>query len=354
MKLLGWMHRKLRQNYNEPTKNFTIGNPSTCFSGQVFFDGNKYHMETAHTYSRSGHPNKAETVFQEESSEPFAFLAIGTFGSELMDTDPPTPTFFMPFETVTTNEQMEIEENYPKLINYELEKFLEAEAEEIGDDSPKRSSLASIITICNEGIEGADSEAYANAVAFPLQNSLLGSSIHELAWIRVEPDKEKASFEEGFKKNKIVDDDPKGKSEGSEKRAKGNYLKHFIKMMMKKLHSTSKDSSVSSIDATKSTSLKKKLPKGLKIFHKKVHPEGLITEKQFKLENDMAKNISREHEGGHQIEKDNGKRSSQRANIKQHEQNAMKLSSNGLSKGASMVNREHWIRTDTEYLVLEL
>ncbi|KAL2529209.1 hypothetical protein Fot_21810 [Forsythia ovata] len=310
-------------------------------AGRVFFD------VPNDTYSSSWQPNNVKTVSQEASSEPFAFLAIGTFGSELMDADPPTPTFPMPFENVTTNEQTEIRESDLRLINYELEKFLEVEAEEIGNDSSQRNSLASIITISNEGIEDADSEVCANTVAFPLQNSLFGSSILELAGISVEPDKEKASFEELFKKNKIVDDDSKGKCKESEKRTRGNYITHFMKKMMNKLHSTSKTSSVSSSGDT--CSITRKLPKGLKVFHKKVHPEGLTTEKQFKLQKGMAKNIAHKHEGDHQIEKDNGKkRSSQTANIKQYEQNAMKLSSNGISKCASTENNEYWIRTDAD------
>ncbi|CAA3008712.1 Hypothetical predicted protein, partial [Olea europaea subsp. europaea] len=327
-------------------------NCSTCFSGKMFFDEQKYYVEPTDTFSASWQPKKVETVFQEESSEPFAFLAIGTFGTELRDTEPPTPTFPMPFEK-TTNEQKETRENDLELINYELEKFLEVEAEDTGNYSSPRSSLASIITICKEGIEGADSEA-TNMVAFPLQNSLFGSSI-QLARVRIQP-VEKASFDEIFKKNKIVDDDSNWKHEGSEKQAKGNCVTHFMKKMIKKLHSTSKRSTASfSGDATECCSITRKLPKGLKVFNRKVHHEGLITEKQFKLQKGMAKNIAQEHENDHWLEKDNGKRKpSQTANIKQYEQNVMNRSPNGIDKGASTVNSEHWIRTDADYLVLEL
>lgn len=61
------------------------------------------------------------------------FLMIGTLGLEQILTEPSTPTFPMPFEKIT-EDNAEVTENELKFINDELEKFLEAEAKEVGDE----------------------------------------------------------------------------------------------------------------------------------------------------------------------------------------------------------------------------
>ncbi|KAL0377274.1 UNVERIFIED_CONTAM: hypothetical protein Sradi_3032900 [Sesamum radiatum] len=142
MKFLGWMHRKLMQNSTEPMKNSKTGAHSTCLPGQTLFDDQNYHVEPTNNLPHSNinspkssqrfKPNTVEVLFQEESFEHFDFLAIGTFGRELLNTDPPTPTLPMPNEALTN--QQEITEYDLQLINYELEKFLEAEEKEIAND----------------------------------------------------------------------------------------------------------------------------------------------------------------------------------------------------------------------------
>lgn len=106
---------------------------------------------------------------------------------ELLNTDPPTQRFTVPCMNLN-NEETEITNNDLEFINYELEKFLEAEAEEIANDSSE-SSQASIITLSNKQIEGADSEG-TNTVPCPLQNYRFGSLI-EPAGTGVEAKKEK-------------------------------------------------------------------------------------------------------------------------------------------------------------------
>ncbi|KAL2552584.1 hypothetical protein Fot_06203 [Forsythia ovata] len=327
------------------------GIPSSCLSVQAFSDEH-YYLDPTKTFSHSNtkcqkfsnkiEAEKSEVDFQEDSFDPFGFLAIGTFGMELLNTDPPTPRFPVPCMNLT-NEQTEITNNDLELINYELEKFLEAEAIEIANDSSERSSQASIITLSNKQTEGADSEG-TNTVPCPLQNYLFGSLI-ELAGTGVEAKKEKTSLGELFKRN-VHHEDPSRKCEGPEKEARGRYVTRFMKKVVKNFHSTSSSTVSSKGDAAESISIKRKLSKALKVFCTKVYPEEMTAKQFMKLQKGKIKNIS--HEGGYQIEGGNkNKKLAQAANIK-NEKNTMKLFSNGVGKNTSSVNREHWIKTDTD------
>ncbi|GER38906.1 pentatricopeptide repeat (PPR) superfamily protein [Striga asiatica] len=181
MKFLGWMHRKLMHNGTEPNKKSTLGNVSACYSVHALFDEQKGYKEPTKTMTYPDirckkssdifESNKGEMIFQEESFESFDFLAIGTFGMELLHTDPPTPKLATPHEN-WTDPQKKITENDLKLINYELEKFLEAEEKEIAHDTSARSSQASIITLSHATTEGLASESQMYTMACPLQNYL--------------------------------------------------------------------------------------------------------------------------------------------------------------------------------------
>ncbi|KAL8538464.1 hypothetical protein ACS0TY_000462 [Phlomoides rotata] len=267
MAFLGWMHRKLMHNSTEPMKNSALGKP--CLSVQTLFEEQNYYVEPTKPLTRSNtnyqkpsnrfETNKGDENFQDGTFEPFEFLAIGTFGMELLNTDPPTPTLAVPHES-WTNQQMEITENDIMLINHELEKFLEAEERETVDDTSGRSSQASIITLSNKPIEGADSEGQTNFVACPLQNYLFANSIG-VAGPNKEKKKEKTSLEELFKRTNITHDDPTRKSAGAEQPRKGN-VAHFMKKVVKKFHSSSHSSTTfSKKEDTVSIPMKKKLSK---------------------------------------------------------------------------------------------
>ncbi|KAK6155371.1 hypothetical protein DH2020_009619 [Rehmannia glutinosa] len=263
---------------------------------------------------------------------------------ELLNTDPPTPTLTIPFEELT-NQQTEITEKDLKLINYELEKFIEAEENEPASDTSGRSSQASIITLSNKPTEGADSEGHMYTVACPLQNYLFATSI-ELTETDKEVKKEKTSLEDLFKRNNTDHDDQIRKCEGATQPRKRN-VAHFMKKVVKKFHCSSSSSTASSKnDAAVSISIKKKLSKALKMFHRKVHPEEM-TEKQFvKLQKGEKKGIS--HEDACQIGGDNENKMVGQAGSKKSEKNTRKVSPEGTYKGASTINGGHWIKTDSD------
>ncbi|KAL3526195.1 hypothetical protein ACH5RR_014567 [Cinchona calisaya] len=366
-KLLGWMHRKLRQNSTGLVMNFITGNPSTCYSARKSFDEQLYHAEPTYSFAQSIQPNRKfqrfsnetkengiKEVFTEESSdEPFhGFLAIGTLGSESLNTEPPTPKFPMPFQNVT-NKEIEITEDELQLVNNELEKFLEAEAKDVADESSARSSQASIITFSNKQLDDTDAEDWAHSATCPLQKYLFGSSI-ELPETAVVSKKEKTSLEELFRINDISCEKSTKKYDYTDKQAKKRYASLFMKKFLKKLHSTARSSTTASAEkASESEAIKRKFPKVLKIFHRKVHPEGLIAGKQF-VEKEQDKINKLSSKPSIPYGEDAGeKRSQKKANLKKEISKSM-LSAKQIDSGSTMANREHWIKTDADYLVLEL
>ncbi|XP_039067055.1 protein LAZY 1-like [Hibiscus syriacus] len=170
------------------------------------------------------------------------FLTIGTLGSE-----PVTPTFTTPLENIA-EEETEVTENHLKLINDELEKFLEAE-EHGSNESPGRNSPVNSITLGGKPIREVNAQGNGKTIMCPLQGYLFGSSI-ELA------------------ETKIAEEIPMGKCGKLEMKNKHNKkpVKHLINKILKKIHP-------SSPKETNSATTKKKLQKVIKMFHRKVHPE---------------------------------------------------------------------------------
>ncbi|GMP30054.1 hypothetical protein CsSME_00004890 [Camellia sinensis var. sinensis] len=360
MKLLNWMHRKLRQNSDEPFKEFTTGNSCGCFSTQPsLYEQQCYYGQKSASELKI---KRVEGVYEEDSSiminAPFdGFLTIGTFGSEPIMTVPSTPTFPTPFDKITAKET-EVTENELKLINDELEKFLEAEAKEEGDELSGRSSYVSIVTICGKQIEGVDTEEYGDTVVCPLRGYLFGSSI-ELPETSIQVKKERTSLEQLIKTNNIVYDHSTNICEEVKNHAKGTYAMRLVRKILKKLHSSPRSSATSAGGgaAADSVATKRKIPKVLKMFHKKVHPERSTTGEEFTKSHkcEIMKNSTDAgyNKGGPALQNKDNNGSPLRAMLKKEITNSnltyKRLSSNGLTQ-----KREHWIKTDADYLVLEL
>ncbi|KAK4377054.1 hypothetical protein RND71_003350 [Anisodus tanguticus] len=179
--LLGWMHRKFRQNSSEPLKDFSgpvflpcillrpsrikvtfvnvSGNPCTCLTGQPSLDDLQgypklnYYYKSLSKAQRDNHLRKSfagleaaaradHDDLEDESSAALSelfhgFLAIGTLGTDTLIDDPSTPTFSISVENIAEKDT-EVTENELKLINDELEKVLGAEANK--DDGCNLSS----------------------------------------------------------------------------------------------------------------------------------------------------------------------------------------------------------------------
>nr|GMC48679.1 protein LAZY 1-like [Ipomoea batatas] len=220
------MHRKLKHNCNEAVKNRT--------TTQTSFD-------PTYGFSVSGNPNSTTTYEKvrwniKETEEEKAlnevvfhgFLAIGTLGGAGSEaaaalfnssTEPPTPTF---------EETTQITDQDLKLISKELEKFLEAEEASEDAQSSKRSKEADHMAVKNE-------EASLSEV--DLQDEVVLNASHKKA--------------------------------GS---SKAQFAKNLMKKMFKSLNSNSKSKTHAAANES-AASTKKKFPKVLKMFKKKVHPE---------------------------------------------------------------------------------
>ncbi|KAI8541290.1 hypothetical protein RHMOL_Rhmol08G0050300 [Rhododendron molle] len=365
LQLLGWMHRKLRQNSTEPFKELTTGNSYGCLPIQPSLYEQEYYPKP--TFSCEESPTELKTKRLEEVSEeewstmitaPFdGFLMIGTLGLEQILTEPSTPTFPMPSEKIT-EENAEVTENELKFINDELEKFLEAEAKEVGDEPSERSSYVSIITICGKQIEGVDNEEYEDNGECPLQEYLFGSSI-ELPEPNMQVEKERTSLGQLFKMNNIAHDHSTSKCEKIKNHARGTYAMRFIRKMLKKLHSSPPPrSSTGTGGATADPpSTKRKLPKILRMFHKKIHPERANAEEELKKSRNCESNKNSIAGGcnkGGLPSQDNYKSRSRLRAIFKKETTSLNVTHTGLSSSGMNEKREHWIKTDADYLVLEL
>ncbi|TKY63041.1 hypothetical protein E2542_SST12906 [Spatholobus suberectus] len=382
MKLFQWVHRKLRQNSIDPFKDFTLGNPCTCFTVQPTLD-NQYsqtkpsfssinqfsfskphHQESQTSYS--GLVDSREDKSQEETpaiiSDLFeGFLTIGTLGAETVTNEPGTPTFAMPLENITMRNE-EVTENELKLISYELEKFLEAEKEESFYDSSGRNSYVSTITLSGKEIDESKAEDYRNKAVCPLQGYLLGSSFElpETKQVR----KERASLAELLYRTKAGSQDcleTGVRGETQIKKTPKSAAMHIMRKILKRVHSSSKSCNTSQNDAD-SASTNKKLHKVLRMFHRKVYPESPINGKDFiKSHKGKIKNVTHEcfyeYDNGNSTTPDKGKRFHSDTKSRKWSLHCMtnwNPAQHGLICSSSTGNNEHWIKTDAEYLVLEL
>ncbi|KAL5860717.1 hypothetical protein ACOSQ4_002013 [Xanthoceras sorbifolium] len=381
MKLPGWMHRKVRQNSSEPFKDFAIGNHCNCLTAQSTQDNQGYNskpsfdsicgslssklpkQESENSISEI-EPKGGNESFDEQSSMVISelfhgFLAIGTLGSEPVLSEPATPTFVMSAEN-RTEEKTEVTEYDLKLINNELEKFLEAEAEEErSNESSKRNSYVSIVTLSEKPLEGANAVDYGKMQVCPLQGYLFGSSI-ELPETLIEIKKEKASLAELFHRTNIIEEHFTEKSRKEEMPAKRTHksVKHLVKKMLSMFHASSRSSTPSD---NGSVSSKKRLNKVIQMFHRKIHPQKTAAGKEFAKSQKSTTTIT-PCDGGNisgglmHLDKDrrNFPQESKSNGWTQYCKNNKMLLQDGLSCSTSSGNKEHWIKTDADYLVLEL
>lgn len=205
-------------------------------------------VEANNVLEKSGDLSNSSDIFH-------GFLTIGTLGSE-----PATPTFSLAFENMIELPD-EVTEDDIKLINYELEKFLEAETKEDRcDQSPGRTSHASIITLAGKHMEETEDENDGKTLTCPLQGYLFGSTI-ELPDKMIDMRKEKPSSPELFQGTIAENESFKlniEKKEALVKHSNKSALS-FVKKMLKKLCTSSHGSST--YDSSDSYSTKKKLQK---------------------------------------------------------------------------------------------
>ncbi|KAL2329655.1 hypothetical protein Fmac_017236 [Flemingia macrophylla] len=371
MKLLGWMHRKFRQSSGETFKDLIIGNSCNCLSGQPPYDEEQNYPKPNLGFKLPKHAQKgnnlrnsfagleAARVDEDHEGEFFpGFLAIGTLGSEQVS-DPSTPTFPISVESITEKED-EVTENDLKLINDELEKVLVAETkDDISLDSSRRtshvstgrsshvstgrsshvstgrSSHVSIITLSGKPPEGTEPNGNGAAIC-PLQGYLFGTAIELSETTPAAAKKEhRTSLGELFQRSKSSEENFSAKCEKEEKRTEKEMDKSAMNLMKEKLkkrmlHAYFKSSTSVNGGPIDSASAETKLNKILHMFRKKVHPESSTAAQKYAKHHKNQKKKKIINEEGYNKD-----------DLVNPEED-------------SSVNREYWIKTDADYLVLEL
>ncbi|CAK8541058.1 unnamed protein product [Lathyrus sativus] len=357
MKLFQWVHRKLQQKNIDPFKDFTLGNPCAHLTVQLTVDSQ--YSKTKSSYSSINHSCFLKPHYQESQttwcreeeissaaiSELFeGFLTIGTLGAEAITNEPAAPIFATPLENIPT-EDADVTETELNLISYELEKFLEAE-EECFYESSRKNSLSNI-TLSRKQTDGSDAEDYENKAVCPLQGYLLGSSLEIPE--KVEVREKSASLAELFQRTKTAKEDcvETGVKEKQVKQAHKSSM-HIMKKMWKKIYSSSKSCSTAG-NIADSTTTNAKLCKVPRKFHRKVYPKDTTNAKSVTKSHKADKGDTRNPDPGRRFHSDSKSKKSSK-----HCDSIWNPSQDGLSCGGLTGNNEHWIKTDAEYLVLEL
>ncbi|PSR84744.1 Protein LAZY like, partial [Actinidia chinensis var. chinensis] len=385
--LLGWMHRKFRPI--ESLKDISIGNPCTCLAGHPSLDDQRYHRQftsgakSSSKAQRDDHLRKSFAIlegnnFDEDSSVAISelfhgFLTIGTLGSDPVITEPSTPTFGISVENITEKEA-EVTENELKLINDELEKVLGTEGKEdsFNDSSGRnshvstgRSSHGSTITLSGKPLEDTETNGNGTRIC-PLQGYLFGSAI-ELPETTAAKKKHRTSLGELFQMTKIEEGNLVSECEREEKLTEKETDKSVIYSIKKKLkkrmvHASSRTSTTATGVDIDSASTMTKLHKILQMFQRKVHPESSMAERKSNKphKNDINNKITEEgcysnedqvlpYEDIMIFPQRTLSKESQRS-FKSHS-DPPQVTPSGIDSNG---NREYWIKTDAEYLVLEL
>ncbi|MED6209924.1 hypothetical protein PIB30_059406 [Stylosanthes scabra] len=298
------------------------------------------------------------------------FLAIGTLGSssdQILHDPASTPTFAISVESITEKED-EVTENDLKLINDELEKVLGAETnDDVSIDyssgrnshvstgrnshvSTGRSSHVSIITLSGKPITETQNNNNNGGSVCPLQGYLFGTAIElsettrtsSVSAMAVAKKEHRTSLGELFQRSKLAEESAKNNENKEEKREGDKSAMNMVKEKLKKriLHHASSRNSTSIHD---SSSAETKLNKILHMFRKKVHPESSSTgannnkySKNHRKNNNESKKKTTFSDGGGLIKAE------------------MFHPDDDDIEDSFIINREHWIKTDADYLVLEL
>ncbi|KAG6528429.1 hypothetical protein ZIOFF_010603 [Zingiber officinale] len=410
MKLLGWMHRKFRQNSGEELKDLggaaagpahvirvwlafaklrssacvVAGGTCNCLSGRpsLDLDLNRRRLSRYDALKARSLRLRVEAVNDggdegaDRTVEEFfgGLLAIGTLG---VGTEP--------IEEKREEEDMEdlaaSEEVEGKALEAESEEALaaatpaaleaiaekEAEATTETDLIMVSAELEKVLAAEEEKSGGRMSSArssHAGAAACPLQGFLFGLPVEaaETALMAEEAaggsrKEKRASLGELFLMSRIIEE-REGTMEGESKLVgvdgQGKLTAEMC--LAKKKHRGRKGSD--GVHASNGSTVEKKFQKILQLFHKKVHPESstAIISKKFSKTGRTEKEHYVPGHGGSSDSKviTTSKATNRKQNTSISVFADAPSSASSVSDSSGKSNGEHWIKTDAEYLVLEL
>ncbi|KAK4772252.1 hypothetical protein SAY86_014027 [Trapa natans] len=344
MKFLGWMHRKLRDNSIGPFKDLSMGNYCTCLSVQQLQEEQDCPVKpylSLEFGSRHEEQKNCDIPIQEIPAElPDLFhgiLAIGTLGSSdaAMVFNPPTPTLAVTLDDITEKITNEVTTNDLKLINEELEKFIEAESEEEAYSGTSRNTYVSVIPL----YEGP---------ACPLQGYLFGSTVELPEPRSAEKKNRKVSLGQLFEETKQENRVQMEKHENGEVPGKmmAKSSKGLIKKVLKKFGSSKSRGGGDGSSGPEGDNpvTAKKFQKVLQMFHKKIHPDDSESVKEWKAK--MSKWSSKKKSTLYRNENSQG-----HDDVRNFTQRQMSNTGNHHShpiRKCSYESEGHWIKTDAE------
>ncbi|KAI4304900.1 hypothetical protein MLD38_040358 [Melastoma candidum] len=407
MKLLGWMHRKFRQNGGEPINDFVLGQAVQEDPRRLSCDSRQLKQsEIDHLLRKSFSGidslkiefcggNGDEGQLPADMAGLFhGFLAIGTLGlsepsvpSEGIPTfelsvteeipvieflvEDGTPIFDLSVEDIVAEKETEITESELNLINEELEKALLGPGAEDDISSGRNSHVSA----------GRSSHASGGATAVcPLQGYLLGSVL-DIPGNKDGADsmkkEQRTTLGELFRMtDEGTKEEPAKKGCGEDADA-SSVVKFVKKKMMKKklLHAVSAYRGSSAGVPDPAASSENKLHKILQMFHKKVHPENETAtynkshgkHKKVTFSSEVAtrngdkidgsgRGAPRQMTGAKDLNKltQNLLLKEKIRRMKHHDNIQLAPPTTTVGVDESNGSRECWIKTDEEYLVLEL
>ncbi|KAJ3671870.1 hypothetical protein LUZ60_007949 [Juncus effusus] len=381
MKLLGWMHRKLKQNPSDVFKDFTGGGTCTCLTGRPSLDEPPFHnqYETFLGLSAASFPQQGteQDLFSD------TFLSIGTLGllsPPLQENDEnhnatgsDTPLFSLPShleseETyapseVVTDEVME-EKVAVSMVEAIAEKAAEAttESDLMAVTTELEKALAAVAAAEEKDITSCVSSARpSGGISCPLQGFLFGSPVVDHLTMEGEGREKRASLGELFMRTRMAEVAEEVAEEGGEKVEDKSKVAIGLKKMMG-LRGGSRGSS--------GTTDGNKFQKILQIFHRKVYPETSTTNKTKKSGTKNKKRETNKDQSGLIFSKNKSRSemANGSTNIDNLRDSAVKeclpifhCCSNRSFDGVGVDENQigtgdggHWIKTDADYLVLEL
>ncbi|XP_021849565.1 protein LAZY 1 isoform X2 [Spinacia oleracea] len=380
MQLLSWMHRKLQKDATCSLQASVVGSSCTCFllkpSANNQGDNLTPSKDSMQMWQRRQQCQNHLKEFSAENTEEYngnpsieifpGFLTIGTLSVETIS-EAPTPTFDFPHEVINESGMAEMRYDL-KLINEELEKFLKVEAEKEGNtESSRKNSNASTITLSEEVQEDVSHHNSIKKRVYPLQGYLLRSS-NQLLETKPKARKEKAYL----KKSAIMDISSIKEADRTKKQAthKIKSSDHLINKLLHPTQFSPKFSNCLSGHAAESFLTLRKLNKINKFFHKKVHPEinkvasTAKDPKVSKYKNKILNSINTNVDSELGCERSTmscwgtlkkGKKHCFNTDMKlPQDTTTEKILDLTLKDTSGGAGKEHWIKTDEEYFVLEL